>query len=263
MPRVALTSGGRLLGQRAVDGVVLQGTAPGRIRPGPRQHARVQRRCDPAWTHGGGGDATVVTFESVGSILVIAMLVVPAAAASLLTRRLHILLAVALVFAALSAVMGHIGAITLPRVAGRLLGQPHLGVTSSAAMMAVCAGMFFLVAWLIGAVWSRWRGPAGKQSQTEAARTWQGVRRPCSASCPPVVRKRHSKSPHRQLKATRRLTQNPGQEGPVRDCWRIGSREWLYSYGPVPSRYGDCRGLRAFLVARSTGRRSGLCRCHR
>ena len=39
---------------------------------------------------------TVLAFESVGSILVIAMLVVPAATASLLTRRLHVLLGLAL-----------------------------------------------------------------------------------------------------------------------------------------------------------------------
>lgn len=90
---------------------------------------------------------TVLAFESVGSILVIAMLVVPAAAASLLSRRLHVVLFIALLFAALSAVLGHIGAITLPRVIGRTLGQPDLGATSSAAMMAVAAGVLFLAAW--------------------------------------------------------------------------------------------------------------------
>jgi manganese/zinc/iron transport system permease protein len=89
---------------------------------------------------------TVLAFESVGSILVIAMLVVPAAAASLLTHRLHVMLVMALVFAALSAVLGHVGAITLPQLGGRLLGQPNLGATSSAAMMAVAAGVLFLIA---------------------------------------------------------------------------------------------------------------------
>lgn len=91
---------------------------------------------------------TVLAFESVGSILVIAMLVVPAAAASLLTRKLHWLLALAMFFAAASALLGHIGAITLPSLAGRLLGQPNLGATSSAAMMAVAAGVIFLLCWL-------------------------------------------------------------------------------------------------------------------
>ena len=99
---------------------------------------------------------TVLAFESVGSILVIAMLVVPAAAASLLTRKLHGLLALALLFAAASAVLGHLGAITLPRFAGRLLGQPNLGATSSAAMMAVAAGGIFLACWLLAWAKQSW-----------------------------------------------------------------------------------------------------------
>jgi manganese/zinc/iron transport system permease protein len=95
---------------------------------------------------------TVLAFESVGSILVIAMLVVPAAAASLLTRRLSHMLFLALGFAALSAILGHVSAITLPGMAGRWLGQPNLGATSSAAMMAVVAGVLFVLAWLASAV---------------------------------------------------------------------------------------------------------------
>jgi manganese/zinc/iron transport system permease protein len=100
---------------------------------------------------------TVLAFESVGSILVIAMLVVPAAAASLLTRKLHWLLALAIAFAALSAVLGHLGAITLPQLAGALLNQPDLGATSSAAMMAVSAGCIFLACALAAWVWQRWQ----------------------------------------------------------------------------------------------------------
>jgi manganese/zinc/iron transport system permease protein len=100
---------------------------------------------------------TVLAFESVGSILVIAMLVVPAAAASLLTHRLHWLLILALVFAGLSAVLGHVGAITLPQLAGRWLNQPEIGATSSAAMMAVVAGVLFLMAWLVAQVRGRLR----------------------------------------------------------------------------------------------------------
>ena len=92
---------------------------------------------------------TVLAFESVGSILVIAMLVVPAAAASILTRKLHRLLGLALLFAGLSAVMGHVAAITLPAMAGRLLGLPAIGSTSSAAMMAVSVGGIFLAAWVL------------------------------------------------------------------------------------------------------------------
>jgi len=109
---------------------------------------------------------TVLAFESVGSILVIAMLVVPAAAASLLTRKLHILLGLALLFAALSAVLGHIGAITLPGILGGLLGQPNLGATSSAAMMAVVAGILFS---LVG-VFSVWRQSGGKSRSSPSVK---------------------------------------------------------------------------------------------
>jgi manganese/zinc/iron transport system permease protein len=98
---------------------------------------------------------TVLAFESVGSILVIAMLVVPAATASLLTRRLNHMLALAMGFAALSAVLGHVSAIILPGLAGRLVGLPDLGATSSAAMMAVTAGGLFLVAWLASSIRNR------------------------------------------------------------------------------------------------------------
>lgn len=95
---------------------------------------------------------TVLAFESVGSILVIAMLVVPPAAASLLTRRLHVLLGLSLLFAGLSAILGHVGAITLPPLIGGWFGMGNLGATSSAAMMAVTAGGFFLLSWMIAAL---------------------------------------------------------------------------------------------------------------
>jgi manganese/zinc/iron transport system permease protein len=101
---------------------------------------------------------TVFAFESVGSILVIAMLIVPAATASMLTRRLHVLVLLACLFSASCAILGHIGAITLPTLVGRALGQPNLGATSSAAMMAVVAGILFLTVWVLtvlGQLWHR------------------------------------------------------------------------------------------------------------
>jgi manganese/zinc/iron transport system permease protein len=116
---------------------------------------------------------TVLAFESVGSILVIAMLVVPAAAASLLTHRLHLLLWLALGLAAMSAVLGHLGAILLPRWIGTWIRQPDLGATSSAAMMAVSAGGLFLIAWAVSA-FRRWvshqggRPPDGVENAEES-----------------------------------------------------------------------------------------------
>lgn len=80
---------------------------------------------------------TIATFENRGSILVIAMLIVPGAVAHLLTDRLGRMLAFSLVIAGLSAFIGHIGAITVP-------GWFGLRDTSTAGMMAVAAGAVFI-----------------------------------------------------------------------------------------------------------------------
>ncbi len=79
---------------------------------------------------------TIAAFESVGSILVIAMLIVPGAAAHLLTDRMGPMLLISLLFAAISAVLGHVGAITIPTWFG-------FQDTSTAGMMAFTAGVLF------------------------------------------------------------------------------------------------------------------------
>jgi manganese/zinc/iron transport system permease protein len=84
---------------------------------------------------------TVASFETVGSILVIAMLVVPAAAAHLLTDRLGPMLAWAVLLSLLCAALGHLAAITVPTWFG-------FADTSTAGMMAVVAGLLFTAAWL-------------------------------------------------------------------------------------------------------------------
>lgn len=81
----------------------------------------------------------VGAFESVGSILVIAMMIVPAATAQLATDRLQSMLWVSAIVAILSAVLGHVAAITLPQMVG-------FEDTNTAGMMAVVAGLFFTVA---------------------------------------------------------------------------------------------------------------------
>jgi manganese/zinc/iron transport system permease protein len=86
---------------------------------------------------------TVASFESVGSILVVAMLIVPAATAQLLTDRLPSMIIVSLIVAILSAVLGHLSATTLPTA----MGLPD---TSTAGMMAVVAGLLFTLAMLAG-----------------------------------------------------------------------------------------------------------------
>jgi len=81
---------------------------------------------------------TVASFEIIGSILVIAMLIVPAAAAHLLTERLPMMLIISVVIAVLSAGLGHLAAIGIP---------PMFGYTdtSTAGMMATIAGVLFVV----------------------------------------------------------------------------------------------------------------------
>lgn len=81
---------------------------------------------------------TVAAFESVGSILVVAMLIVPGAAAHLLTDRLAPMLFASVIFASLSAFFGHMAAIIVP-------GWFGLESTNSAGSIAVIAGLMFLI----------------------------------------------------------------------------------------------------------------------
>jgi manganese/zinc/iron transport system permease protein len=87
---------------------------------------------------------TVAAFESVGSILVIAMLIVPAAAAHLLSDRLGGVLVLSVLLALASAGLGHVGALLVPGWFG------YEGVsTSTSGMMAVAAGLIFGAAMLL------------------------------------------------------------------------------------------------------------------
>jgi len=81
--------------------------------------------------------ATVASFEAVGSVLVIAMLVVPAATARLLTDKLSVMLWLAVGFAVLAAALGYFGAYTVPVALG--LGKG----TFISGMMVVVSGLIF------------------------------------------------------------------------------------------------------------------------
>jgi ABC-type Mn2+/Zn2+ transport system permease subunit len=81
-----------------------------------------------AWVAG----VTVASFEAVGAILVVAMLIVPAATAHLLTERLGRMLLVAAVVAILASVLGYLAAVAVD--------------VSIAGMMAVVAGGLFTLA---------------------------------------------------------------------------------------------------------------------
>lgn len=79
---------------------------------------------------------TVAAFEAVGSIIVIAMLITPAAAAHLLTDRLSMMIVLSVVLAILSAVLGHLSALITP-------GWFGFESTSTSGMMAVMSGLIF------------------------------------------------------------------------------------------------------------------------
>ncbi|TWT76377.1 Manganese transport system membrane protein MntB [Planctomycetes bacterium CA13] len=81
----------------------------------------------------------VASFESVGNILVVAMFVVPPAAAYMLTDRLTTMILISVIIAASSAVLGHIAALTVP-------GWFGYRSTTTAGMMAVVAGLILLFA---------------------------------------------------------------------------------------------------------------------
>lgn len=82
---------------------------------------------------------TVAAFEAVGSIIVIAMLIAPPAAAYLLTDRLAVMIAISAVLAVLSAVLGHVSALFVPA----WIGYESI---STSGMMAVMSGIIFTAA---------------------------------------------------------------------------------------------------------------------
>ena len=84
---------------------------------------------------------TVAAFEAVGSIIVIAMLIVPAATGLLLTRRLIPLILLACGVGVAAAFLGHLAAITVP-------GWFGFDSTSSSGSMATLTGVLFALAWL-------------------------------------------------------------------------------------------------------------------
>lgn len=80
----------------------------------------------------------VAAFEAVGNILVVAVLIVPPAAAYMLTDRLRVMVMLSVVLAVSGAVLGHIAAITVPA------GFGYRSVSSAASMAVVMGGLFSL-----------------------------------------------------------------------------------------------------------------------
>ncbi len=100
----------------------------------------------------------VAAFQAVGAILVIALLILPGAAAYLCTHRLKLMLLIAALHSLLSAV----GGLYL-----------HVWFNSNmAASVVVCGGIIFLLAWLMGPVdgvlwkWLKEEVPAPEEPKT-------------------------------------------------------------------------------------------------
>jgi len=91
--------------------------------------------------------AIVVSLQTVGVALMVAMLVTPAATAFLLTRRLWKMMVLAAVIAAVSAVVG-------------LYLSYYLNITSGAAIVLTCTAVFMAV-WLATSLKRRVRAVAG------------------------------------------------------------------------------------------------------
>ncbi len=95
----------------------------------------------------------VVAIEAVGSILVVAMMIIPPAVAALFTRDLKAMLLISLVVAILSALLGHL--ISLGLLGSLIMGLFGLGEgrsTNTAGGIAVVAGALFV----LGVLARRW-----------------------------------------------------------------------------------------------------------
>jgi manganese/zinc/iron transport system permease protein len=98
--------------------------------------------------------AAVAAFDSVGSIIVIAMFICPSAAARLMTDRLEAQVAWSVLFATLSAVLGYVFAGYGPL----WFGGQH--AVSAAGMIASVAGVILALACLFGPKRRRSGAPA-------------------------------------------------------------------------------------------------------
>lgn len=85
---------------------------------------------------------TVACFESVGSIIVIAMLIAPPATALLITNRLVPLLIISSLLGTIAAIGGHLSAIYLPELL-------NVGETNTSGMIAVFSGVCFVIVWIV------------------------------------------------------------------------------------------------------------------
>lgn len=154
MPRVIWVLGGVLLLNLVVLGLLFKEFKVSSFDPAmstalgisaPRMHALLMVLV---------AVTAVASFESVGNILVVAMLVVPPAAGQLISQRLGRVIGWSVLIAACSAILGHWLATVVPRAFG-------YRAVSTAAMIAVASGLLFVVCLLVGPhqglLWRWWQ----------------------------------------------------------------------------------------------------------
>jgi manganese/zinc/iron transport system permease protein len=90
----------------------------------------------------------VAAFESVGSILVVGLLIIPAATAQLLTTRLKTMLLLSVLLAGFCGVLGHVLARTLPALILPHMGLPGIEDVQTSGMVPVVAAALFVGVWL-------------------------------------------------------------------------------------------------------------------
>ncbi|MEM6601074.1 MAG: metal ABC transporter permease [Verrucomicrobiota bacterium] len=107
---------------------------------------------------------TVMAFEAVGSILIIALLIVPASTAILLSHRLPVILVLACGIGMLTAFVGHwLAMAPFPWLMRELSGLESLSSASSTGMMAAACGLIFILVLITQRVLQR-QMPSGQPS---------------------------------------------------------------------------------------------------
>lgn len=92
----------------------------------------------------------VVAFEAVGSILVVAMMILPPAVASFFTKNLKVMLVLSIGIAVFSCLLGHYLSIeAFGLLAGLVFRLDDIGSTNTAGGIAVVLGLFLVVAILV------------------------------------------------------------------------------------------------------------------
>ena len=105
---------------------------------------------------------TIAAFEAVGSILVVALMVIPPATAMMLSNRLIPIICISIILGVSAAFIGHVLAVMLPGPLSHMLLDNDMAQrvsdSSSAGMIAVVNGvLFFAVALVRHYILKKWK----------------------------------------------------------------------------------------------------------